>query len=86
MEKLTTMDIYELCNENQWFTCGSNRQYDKMFDYVRDTNIDSLSSRNMEKVEKIALMIWMCSDDATVIEIRQKICRRFADKNGNLFD
>ena len=82
MEKLTTMDIYELCNENQWFTCGSNRQYDKMFDYVRDANIDSLSTLNIDKVGKIALMIWMCSDDMTVLEITQKICRKFADKNG----
>ena len=82
MKKLTTMDMYELCNEKQWFTCGTNSQYEKMFDYVNSSNIDSLSIRNDEKIEKLATMIWICSDNIEEDEIKNSIRKVVADKNG----
>lgn len=53
--------IYELCNKNQWFTCGTNRQYEKTLDFARDLQPDSIGLR--ENVHKLAVMIWICSDD-----------------------
>lgn len=82
MEKLTTMDIYDLCNENQWFTCGTNRQYEKMFDFVREAEIKSLTD-NSDDIKKLATMIWICSDDnLTEEEIFKAIRKNLADKNG----
>ena len=81
MEKLTTMDMYELCNEHQWFTCGTNSQYEKMFDFVREANIDSIMIDY--KIKELATMIWICSEDKfTVEEIYEVIRQKFADKNG----
>lgn len=81
MEKLTTMDMYELCNKYQWFTHGTNSQYEKMFDFVRKANIDSIMIEN--KTMKLATMIWICSDDKfTIDDIHRAIRQKFADKNG----
>lgn len=81
MNKLTTMDVYELCNEHQWFTCGTNSQYEKMFDFVREANIDSLMIDY--KISELATVIWICSDDKfTVEEIFRAIRQKLADKNG----
>ena len=81
MEKLTTMDMYELCNEKQWFTCGTNSQYEKMFDFVRKENINSLMIDY--KIKELARMIWLCSDDEiTFADIYQAIRQKLADKNG----
>lgn len=81
MEKLTTMDIYELCNKNQWFTCGTTTQYEKMFDYVREAEINSLMIS--DKIRKLSTIIWICSDDNfTEEEIFKAIRQKFADKNG----
>ena len=45
-------EIYILCNEKKYFTCGSNEQYDRMFDMVR----------NGAPANDIALVIFICSD------------------------
>jgi hypothetical protein len=42
-----------LCIENDWFTCGSNRQYEKMFQ----------ANELLAPIEEIATIIWLCSDD-----------------------
>ena len=57
---LTTTNVYELCNKNQWFTHGTNTQYEKMFDYVSENNI---KASDTDKISKLATMIWICSDD-----------------------
>ena len=81
MAELTVMDIYELCNKNQWFTCGTSTQYEKMFDYVREAKIDSIMIS--DKISKLATMIWICSDDSfTEEEIFNAIRQKFAEKNG----
>ena len=43
----------ELCIKNNWFTCGSNRQYEKMF----------YANENGCPIEEISTIIWNCSDD-----------------------
>ena len=41
-----------LCIKNNWFTCGSNSQYDKLF----EGNINGFTPM------EIATIIWLCSD------------------------
>lgn len=51
---VTTPDtLRRICIKNDWFTCGSNRQYEKMF-YMNE---------NGASMEEIATVIWLCSDE-----------------------
>lgn len=51
---ITTPDeLRRLCIKNNWFTCGSNRQYDKLF----------YANENGCPIEEIATIIWLCSDE-----------------------
>lgn len=55
-----------LCIKNKWFTCGSNAQYDKLF----EGNINGFAPM------EIATIIWLCSDgtqnrDAILAELKQ---------------
>lgn len=62
--KLTNDDLYVLCNENQWFTCGTNEQYTKMFD----------ENNNGCTLDELILIIWLCSDSSwTKQKIRMKL-------------
>ena len=45
--------IYSLCNREQYFTCGTPRQYDLMFTMAK---MPEMSTRD------IAIMIFTCSD------------------------
>ena len=71
--KLTTMDVYGLCNKYQWFTSGTNRQYEKMFDYVNDAEISASST---DKLRKLATMIWICSNDFSEEEIYDALYKK----------
>ena len=42
-----------LCIKNDWFTCGTNTQYERLF----QANTDRMS------VETIATIIWICSEN-----------------------
>lgn len=53
--------LRQLCISNQWFTQGTNRQYEKLF----DMNDQSAS------IEQIATVIWLCSD--SVVTCRRDI-------------
>lgn len=50
----TPENLRSLCIKNNWFTCGTNRQYEKLF-YANEHGCP---------VEEIATIIWLCSDDA----------------------
>lgn len=54
---MTTMDVYDLCNRKRWYTCGTNVQYENMFDLV---------SRKAPLME-IAEDIYMHSDNASCV-------------------
>ena len=56
--------MYNLCNKNQYFTCGSCRQYDKFFDMVKDG----------VHLEIIARVLWVCSSDNYSYEGIYKDC------------
>ena len=40
MKKLTVEEMYRICNKYQFFTHGSNYQYDKLFEVVREDSED----------------------------------------------
>lgn len=44
-----------LCIKNQWFTEGTNSQYEKLF---------KMNSQ-LASIEQIATVIWLCSDEDT---------------------
>lgn len=56
-------DLRSLCIRENWFTCGSTKQYEKMF----QMNAEGSS------LTDIALVIWICSDDVSKIEIIRKL-------------
>ena len=45
--------LRHLCIKNRWFTQGTNRQYEKLFDM----------NDQMAPIEQIATVIWLCSDE-----------------------
>ena len=48
----TFEDLYHMCNNNNWFTCGDNSQYNKLFELNREG----------ASIEELALVIYICSD------------------------
>lgn len=52
---ITATDMYRVCNKYNFFTHGSNYQYDKLFDVVREDSTD---------LTKIATIIWICSEQS----------------------
>ncbi len=65
--KISTDKLYLLCNKYQWFTAGDCRQYAKLFE----------KNRQDASLETLALIIWLCSSNATekdILEILQKEC------------
>lgn len=49
----TPEQLGTLCIKNDWFTCGTNRQYEKLF----------YANENGCPIEEIATIIWLCSDE-----------------------
>ena len=49
----TTENLRSLCIKNNWFTCGSNQQYEKLF-YANEHDFS---------IEEITTIIWLCSDN-----------------------
>ena len=59
-------ELRKLCCQHDWFTCGTNSQYDKLF----------YANENGSSIEEIATIIWLCSDEecrrADVLEILEE--------------
>lgn len=60
---MSAMQIRELCIKNNWFTCGDNSQYEKMFERVRAK----------AEIDEIATIIWIYSENVTKEEIISKL-------------
>lgn len=56
--------IYRLCNKENWFTEGTNRQYDRMFAAVKS---EKFSTRD------VAVIIGLCSESPFIDKIQEKI-------------
>lgn len=64
---MTNERLRELCIENEWFTCGSNEEYEQLF-YL---------NKNGTNTETLAAIIWMHSGynslhTETLNEIKKK--------------
>lgn len=60
---LDELRVRQLCIRNNWFTSGSNEQYDKMFHLVK-TNAP---------VAQVAVAIWLCTPNVPKIAIELKL-------------
>ena len=77
----TPDDLRSLCIKNNWFTCGTNRQYEKLF----------YANENGCPVEEIATIIWLCSDEEcrrmdildTLVEAYHEHVRNVIEANGD---
>lgn len=56
-------EIRSLCIKKDWFTNGTNTQYERMFDRVRDG----------ADIDEIATIIWVCSENVTKEEIIKEL-------------
>ena len=64
--------LRELCIKNKWFTCGSNNQYDKLFDM----------NKKGCSVDDLAFIIWICSDETFSREqIKQELVKQDENKD-----
>jgi len=63
LKKLDAGELRSLCIRENWFTCGDNRQYSRMFEMN-----DSGAS-----VDELALVISFCSKDVSVEEVKGKL-------------
>ena len=57
--------VYNLCNRNSWFTYGTNSQYNRMFEMVRQG----------KSIHDIAVVIWICSDGSDKIGTIERILK-----------
>ena len=56
-------EIRSLCIKKDWFTNGTNTQYERLFDRVRDG----------ADIDEIATIIWVCSENVTKEEIIKEL-------------
>lgn len=53
--------LRQLCIEWDWFTLGSNMQYEKLF----------ILNSNGESIEILAAIIWVCSENCSKASIEE---------------
>lgn len=70
MKHLESYELRELCIKNDWFTCGTVKQYEKLFD------------RNKEgaSIAELSIIIWVCSNNIPKDEIYSKILGAMMNK------
>lgn len=67
---MSNYELLDLCVRNNWFTAGSIKQYEKLFD------------RNNEgaSIEELSIIIWICSSNASKDEIYTKLFETICNK------
>ena len=66
---MTSSELRKLCIENNWFTGGSNEQYEKMFEYNNSIKLKP----TLDELHTLAYLIWICSSNITQVEIVEKL-------------
>lgn len=67
--------LYTLCNKHQWFTAGTSKQYDKLFE----------RNRQGAPISELATIIWICSaPEFTLDGIREELIEAFGKQEGVL--
>lgn len=60
---IETWSLQSICVLHNWFTCGDNAQYKKLFEM----------NRKGRTLRELALCIWLCSEDVTEEDIYSKL-------------
>lgn len=60
---MISYELRSLCISNNYFTCGSTNQYNKMFDLADEG----------ANAHDIALVIWLCSNDVKFEKIEKEV-------------
>lgn len=68
--------LRNLCINSNWFTCGSNEQYNKLF----------YANENGCTIEEIATIIWVCSDECCRMDILDDLKSARVDFWKQMFD
>ena len=55
--------LRDLCIRKNWFTCGTNKQYEKLF----------YANENGYPFEEIVTIIWLCSNDVKRADIHDEL-------------
>ena len=61
---ITAERLQSLCVKHNWFTCGSNNQYEKLFEIGEDPSTSP---------EMLATLIWFCSDNVNYGDVLKVI-------------
>ena len=73
----TTEELRNLCIKNNWFTCGSCEQYEKLF----------YANENGCPIEEIATIIWLCSDeDCRRLDVLDILIEAFKEHQRNVIE
>lgn len=60
---LDELRVRQMCIRNNWFTGGSNEQYNKMFQLISSN----------APVTQVAVAIWLCTPNVSKTEIESKL-------------
>lgn len=72
--RFTAYELRSLCIKNDWFSAGSNAQYEKFFE----------ANENGATISQLALIIWICSSSVSRTEIEQKLIEERNEKIARL--
>lgn len=56
-EKISFNKLYELCNERNWFNCGSNESYIKFYDIALEFEKASSEYEKISILERLAFTV-----------------------------
>lgn len=68
--------LRSLCIQNNWFTAGTNEQYDKLF----------WAERHKASIAELALIVWTCSEDVPLLDIQTDLVRARVERDQQLMD
>lgn len=70
MKKLESYELRALCIKNNWFTSGTIKQYEKLFD----------RNESGASIAELSIIIWICSDNILKQEIYSKLLTAIMNK------
>ena len=70
MNRLDSSELRTLCIREKWFTCGTIRQYERLFE----------RNKQGASISELSTIIWICSDNIPKEEIYNKLFKKCTDK------
>ena len=68
--------LCQLCIRKKWFSGGTSRQYDKLFDYNSDVMIETVRDI-ADYFKNLSLIIWLCTADVSREEIESDLRQEY---------